>query len=390
MRKRKGFNEQMKTSLSLPIFMISSVTLLCSSKGRAETGPFFNFCAAQIQQFCPTEQMPGQIFACLKKNDSELSLECKEELKRAARALDQAKEQSGRSLSVLGGLSSQAPPFPVLAYEGILGNGKPSTRDHRLNGSVPLYQTSTDYLALSLAAAQVSLDESLSLGPDLQTPKNLYRAEIGSQYTHQLPEHRSWGVRGSVGYATDHFSGKFRDTIFNLNFQYSYPGTNGGYWTWFVFLSNNSPFGNYIPLPGFIYFYKGENFTAAWGFPVTSLQWTPQKDWAYSLSATGPAITAEAAYGQIRSIQIFTAANWNNQSFILEKRQEDKERLTLEDKKAALGLRSFIFERMQVEAKTGYAFDRQIYVGEGFRDMRRGSTHIDSDWFLSWAIKSAF
>jgi hypothetical protein len=373
----------------IPLKFFSVFILLLAVLAQAEE-PSFTDCSSQVQQFCPTEKIPGKIVACLKKNEAQLSQQCKEEILRAIRAMDQAGEQSGRSLSIMGGLSSQSPPFPVISYEGILTNGKPNIRENRLNISSPVYQTASDYVALSLAASHTNVGESLTLDAGLQTPTDFDRAEIGSQYTHQLGQHKSWGLRGSIGYATDHFSGKFSDTVFNINLQYSFPGESGGYWTWFLFISNNSPLGNYVPLPGFIYIYKSENITALLGFPVNSIQWTPSQDWAYSLSATGPALTAEVAYGQLKSVRYFTAANWNNQSFLLQDRSTEKERLTLEDKKVSVGARSFILGRMQVEGRVGYAFDRLIYVGEGFRNMKRGSQKMDSDSFLSVSLKSAF
>ncbi|MBC7372019.1 MAG: hypothetical protein H7326_10660 [Bdellovibrionaceae bacterium] len=383
----------MRSSLQIKInvvLLLSLLTSLLTASITKAAEPAFETCTGQIQNFCPNDKSPGAVVACLKKNETLLSLECKEEIKRFVRALDQANEQAGRSLSVLGGLSSQAPPFPVISLEGIYVNGKPTAMDHRLNISLPVYQTAEDYLAISMAGAVTNLDQAVDLGGGLMTPKEFSRAEIGTQYTHQLSGHRNWGARGSIGYATDHFSGKASDTIFNITLQYGIPSATGGFWTWFLFLSNNSPLGNYIPFPGVAYFYKTEGFTALLGLPVISLQWTPNKELAYSLSALGPAITAEAAYGQLQSLQYFTSANWNNQSFILEKRTDDKERLTIEDKKAAIGIRSFVFDKMKAEAKIGYAFDRRIYIGNGFRDMRRGSANIDSDWFLSWSIKSAF
>lgn len=352
--------------------------------------PSFASCDGQIKEFCPAEKTPGSILKCLLANESQITLQCKEEIKRVARALEQVDEQGGRALSVLGGLSSQAPPFPVIAYEGIYGDGKPAISDQRLNISTPIYQSEEDYFAISLAGAQVHLDKELTLTPGLQAPTDLTRLEIGSQYTRQLSGHRNWGIKGSIGYAADQISGKFNDTVYSLNLNYGYPTASGGFWNFFLLLSDSGPFGKNIPMPGFVYFFKTEDFTALLGFPVLSLQWTPSKDWAYSISALGPAITTEVAYGQIREIQYFTAASWNNQSFKLKKREEDEDRLTIEDKTVAAGARSFIFDYMLAEAKAGYSFDRQIYVGQGIRDMRRGYSEIDAGAFLTISIKSGF
>lgn len=352
--------------------------------------PSFKECISQIQQLCPAEKNPGMVIKCLKQNEAQLSQQCKDEMGRLIRASDQRNEQGGRSLSVLGGLSAQTPPFPIISYEGIFNSGDFKITDNRFNISSPVHQTATDYLALSLATGHVSLSESLTLEPGLDTPKDLYRAEIGAQYRHQLGGYESWGIKGSLGYATDHFSGKLNDTAYSINLQYSYPTPSGGFLTWFLYMSNNGSFGNNIPIPGFLYLYRAENFTALLGFPILSLQWTPQKDRSYSISAAGPTISLESAFGELRAIQYFTTANWNTQTFSLENRIEEKERFYIEDKKVALGVRSFVFERMQIEARAGYSFDRLLYVGDSFRNMRRGSQKIDSEPFLSVSLKSTF
>ena len=98
----------------------------------------------------------------------------------------------------------------------------------------------------------------------------------------------------------------------------------------------------------------------------------------------------ESAYGEVKSIQYFTGANWSNQSFILHDYVDSAERLIIEDKKVGIGARSFLFSKMIAEIRGGYSFDRLLYIGDGFRNMGQGSAELDAEAFASFSIKSTF
>ncbi|MBC7466781.1 MAG: hypothetical protein H7256_12385 [Bdellovibrio sp.] len=370
------------------VFLFSIFALAQESK---PTNPMpFQACRDQAAKFCADQKTPRDILKCLIKNDKVISTACKQELERYGRATSQANEQGGGALSAMAGLNSQTPPFPVLAVEGRLSPGTPKMNEEKINLSSPIYQDEDDYFALSAAGAPVHFSDPVTLNSGIEVPKDLYRAELGAQYTHKLPGFKNWGLRGSIGSASDQLFKNFKDNSFSINAQYGFPTETGGFWMLFLYISNNSPLGNFVPIPGVMYLYKTPTFTGMFGFPILSMQWTPEKLWSYSFSMFGPAITAEAGYGDMADIQYITNLSWSTQSFILSNRTDDKDRLTIDEKKASIGLKSFLYEKVLAEVKIGRAIGRSIYIGDGIRNMKRGSQSLDDEGFLALTLKTGF
>jgi hypothetical protein len=379
----------MKLAALLLVFGMA-ISAFAQETKSALTAPKFESCATQVQLYCQEQKIPGDVLKCLFQHMAELSSECKQEMQRAARASSQASERGGGALSAFGSLNALTPPIPILTYEGRYSPGATTMNEDKVNFTAPVYQTDDDYMAASLAAGRVHLGGAPMLGSGAVVPNDLYRIEVGTQYKRTLPAFKTWGLRASVGYAGDQVFENLKDTTFSLSANYGYPNDTGGFWIWSVFISNNSPFGNYVPIPGVLYIYKTPTFTGMFGFPILSMQWTAAKPWAYSVSMFGPTIALEAAYGDVKEGQYFAGANWSTQSFLLSKRVQDKDRFSIEEKKASLGFRTLVFGRVLSEVQAGYAFDRLMYMGQGFRNMQLGAANIGSDWFVSWNFKAGF
>lgn len=280
----------------------------------------------------------------------------------------------------------------LISYEGRYGpkiNSTPLT-ESKLNISSPVYKSQNDTLSLSLGGNHLHLGHSIILDSGKKVPTDLYRIETGAQYSRQLPEKRNWGLKTTIGSSGDRPFKNSNEINYSLNAHYGFPGSENSHWILMVFFSNNSFFGNYIPIPGFSYVYKTATFTGIFGFPITSIQWTPSPPWIFSLSLFGPTMQSEAAYGNIDQLQFLTGFSWNRQSYIPSDRSNDKDRLTVEEKKIAMGMRKSIWISTTGELQLGRAFDRMIYIGNGLSNKDGGSTSAQSGWYLSTSIKAKF
>ncbi|MFN3454725.1 MAG: hypothetical protein ACK41T_07150 [Pseudobdellovibrio sp.] len=288
------------------------------------------------------------------------------------------------------GLSSIRPLFPVVNYEGRYLDGDYAIKENKLSLIVPVKKSREEYLALSANLGHMDLKKSLLLSNGGVIPDQYYRAEVGAQYSHQLQGFKNWGFRSTIGYAGDRSVEKMRDATFALNVHYAVPSSDAkALWMYNVFLSNNGPFGNYIPIPGIVYLYKTDTFSGLIGFPITSLQWNFNNKWGYSLFFLGPSVSSEVSFGSVTETQYIFQAAWTNQSYILHNRVEKKDRLTFEEKKISLGVRTFAFDKLKAEIQAGYVFDRITFAGQGMRNMEKGYVKIPADWFVSWNLKSA-
>lgn len=381
--------KQIIASLFFLLAMVSTQNVL-ALEANDTTTEVPRTCSEEVRLYCEKEETPKSKAQCLFANIDKLSESCRQEIKRFIRAVEQAQEQTGDVLVTPSALNSVAPPFTVISLDLKHIPGDNTLNERRIGLSTPLQQKKDSSLVLTLSGGEVQFNQPISLGTETTVPDRLNRAELGLQYSQRLPEFKSWGLRASVGSAGDRLFHKTKDTTFNIIANYGSPSKAGGFWMWTLFFSNNSPLGNSIPIPGFLYIYKTPTFTGLFGVPTLSLQWTPTAEQAYSLSLLGLTATTEAAFGEIRTRQYFTTVKWTNQSFMLSDRKEEKDRLTIEEKKAGLGIRSFLWGRMLTEAEGGYAFDRLIYSGSGLRNMRGGSAELQDDWYASLNFKAGF
>lgn len=349
-------------------------------------------CAPELQKFCPQDKSPREILECLRKNDAQLSQVCKESLQRWTQAARQASARGGGALASLGGMTGFTPPTPIVIYEGryVPRKDTPALNEDRLNFSSPVFRNEKDMVTMSLAASRLHFSEPLVLDSLVRVDPNLYRLEFGAQYTHQLEEKKSYSLRGSIGYAGDEVFKKGRDISYSLSGSYSFPTSETTAWSLIVFFSNNSPLGNLVPIPGFLYSTRGEKFNGIFGLPILALQWTPSFPWSYSLTVFGPMVLAEAAYGTIDNFQLFLGYQWMRQLYLLKDRTRSEDRLTLMEMRSLLGVRTPIAEFLASEFQLGYTFERSAFIGDGLFDDNGGRLRLDPGLFLNWNLRYIF
>lgn len=316
-----------------------------------------------------------------------------QEMQRFVQVSRQTKPPGGGPLGSIGGLAGLGAQIPSISYEGrhITNNhddDTPVVNEGNLNLSIPVYKRGLNTLALTMKGGTLNLGEKVRLDSGDFVDTTFYRSETGIQYSRKLENRRMFGLRGSVGYTGDKLNSETQS--FNISANYSYPGSDNNQWVLMLMMSNNSPLGAFVPIPGFFYITRTDTFTGIFGFPILSMQWTPVNPWAFSLSFFGPMIRSEVAYGAIDEVQFFTALGWKQQRYIVSERKEEDDRLTFEEKYSEVGIRKPIYKRASVEGQIGYSYDRSVYVGEGLFNKDRGEADIDSNWYAKWTIKMAF
>jgi hypothetical protein len=347
-------------------------------------------CAKDVELFCGHTAEPTSVVQCLGQNKDNLSETCKEGLQRFAQASQQARSRGGGALGAFGGMNAFSAPVPMLTIEGRLfpANHSPRMTEQRANISFPVYRTEKETLSMSAAYGLLNFQESVTLDSGVSVPTNLRRVELGAQYFRQKSEKRNWGIRGSIGYSGDTVFKNSRDLTFSANAHYGYPGSGNGYWILTVFFANNSPLGNFVPIPGFFYMYRTEHFTGLFGLPIATMQWTPAFPWSFSMSLFGPTLMSEAAYGSIEQFQVFTGFQWTQQQYLLEARVREEDRLRLEEKKFLVGVRTPVFKKLNAEIQVGHGFDRSLYIGDGLFDKQGGAADLDANMYFQFILRA--
>lgn len=382
----------------MQLFLVGFLLLLSApthaQSAKAESSPMLSFlkesCAQDISTFCSALNEPRSTMMCLAQNKEKLSNPCKEGLQRMLQASQQAQARGGGALASLGGMNSFSPPVPLVVVEGRVypANQTPRLTDYRLNLTTPVYRTEQETVSVSAAYGHLNFQEPVTLDSGTVVPTNLRRVEIGAQYFQQLQEKRSWGLRGSIGYAGDTVFENSRDMSFSMSGNYSFPSTEQSSWVLTAFFSNNSPIGNFIPIPGFIYIYRTEKFTGLFGIPITAVQWTPVHPWSFSFSLFGPTVNSEVGYGSVEKMQLFTGFQWTQQLYLLEARVNEEDRLRLEEKRLLLGVRTPLFQKLGAEFQIGHGYDRSVYIGDGLFNDDGGNRDLDRNTYFNVVLRA--
>lgn len=251
--------------------------------------------------------------------------------------------------------------------------------------------TPSDSYTVSAAVSSLHLDDALVLNESgVSVPQTLKKIEVGAGFSRNLSETRNVGVRFAIGSASDKPFANGRDTTYNLNTFYSFPTSETKRWALFLFMSNNTPIFNNIPIPGFMYFYRTDKFTGIFGLPFLSLQWSPINPWSYSLSFFGPVFNTEITYGHTDKLQSLVGLSWNPQSFMRDARKEDTDRLFLDEKRVFVGVRSAFHPMIAGELLVGSAFNRSLYEGPSVGKKTHGSLDLDNTTFINWNFRLSF
>ena len=356
---------------------------------------FFNFqyCENEKARYCAEQSGVSDLGSCLIAHKAELSPQCKQDIERFIQMRAQAFLRGVAARSV----HSEGPMlwvrrFPLISYDGRFSPGFNSPPSLMKNGgsiAFPVLKSSTNTVSLSLSGSDLHLGSPVVLDTGFAVPNNLYRMEFGTQYNHRYSSGSSLGFRSSVGYAGDEPFQNSNDVTYSISANYGLPGgSERSYWLFSIFFSNNSPLGNYIPIPGVDYLYRTEKFTGMFGFPVTSIQWTPVYPWSFSASLFGPSIQAEVGYGAIERVQFFTDYSWGMDSYLPSQRDNSLYRLTIQEMKVGSGFRMLLGQSFLAEVQGGWAFARYIYMGQSLFDDQGGLADLDDDWYVTLSLKA--
>ncbi|HXC61349.1 MAG TPA: hypothetical protein VNV63_01625 [Nitrospiria bacterium] len=334
------------------------------------------------------------LFRCLLKHESDASPACREQLKNVPVAeLPKLPPKAVPGFAALGILGLLPATTPTVSYGGWVTpeQGSRGVEYNRLTIQVPVYQDDKDTFSMSAGGTSLHFGEQHTLsGSGIPVPEDLWKVEFGGSYSRKLEDDKLIGGRISFGSASDHPFADFDVITIGASAFYSWASTERSRWMLTILFSNNNPIINYVPIPGFIYMYWTPNFVGMFGFPFSSIVWTPLEPWMFTLSVFGPTINSEIAYGNPKKIQFFTGFSWLQQSYLRENRPDPKDRLYFDEKRVPLGMRFPVAKALKSELSVGYAFDRSVYEGTRFGNKDDGAASLGNSWYAAWNLRLEF
>lgn len=279
-------------------------------------------------------------------------------------------------------------PLPLLTFEA---RHDEEMHESKASLTIPLYKNEIDSWSLSLNGNQLHFEKAMKLNSsDYEVPQSLSKAELGLHFNRKLNALKTWGIKASIGYAGDEPSSADQELTYSFMMNYGYPSEDKkGFWNWILLISNNGPFVNYFPIPGFVYIHRTPTFTGVFGFPVLSLHWNLNPDVKYSLALMGVNIFSELTYGQLDKYQVYGHYSLTQQSYLPHNRPEKKDRLNIQEQKASVGFRKPLYDSFMLDLQTGYSYDRSIYMGNKLLNKSKGSKPLDAEWYAQINLKYA-
>ena len=365
-----AYESSKKSVLILPKVILLLI-ISFSIKGHTAENP----CHVEFARFCPNPDTSIDKFKCLLNHEKDLSVNCKQELQRATKVANDIGTRGGGGLSsfggVMGGLGLLPPNKTLVSLSGSTTlEANPSTiREGKISMATPIWSSHGNAITFFLSGGTIDLSEQRNFDTGLKTPRQLNRIDFGGQYSKVLENKRMVGAKVTAGSASDKAFHSQEEMTFSMNSFYTYPGSKDTQWIWTVFLSNNNPIANYVPIPGFIYLYKNQGFTGMFGLPFFSMQWTPAEPWVFSLSYFITNLKMIASYGFRDNVQVFGGFSINQQSFLRKDREDEQDRLFFNDKRLFTGFKSPMTKDISGEIQGGLSFDRSLQEGKRFNDV---------------------
>ncbi len=259
----------------------------------------------------------------------------------------------------------------------------PSVSDAEFHGNfVPVHKDS-DTLSLRQRFAQFQTNNSPLIGQTgIAIPGSLWDLEVGAGYRRRLENGHGLGFDLSVGSASDLIH-SFHETAISATAHYQLPSGDKNAWVFLLAYSNNRPFADGIPFPGFAYVYHSVQYglDAVIGLPYASLSYQPAPRWSGHASVYGPTnASADWGYQAWEPVRIFGGCAWEQQQWLRAQRPTTADRLFFDDKKWILGTQTRLFKKILLELDAAYEFDRRFY--EGIRAHNGGlpEANLPSGW----------
>lgn len=235
-----------------------------------------------------------------------------------------------------------------------------------VDASQTVYRSTPDAWTVNGRAGELDLGSEPVILPQsgAVVPEQLWRLQGGTNYTRELGDRRRWGASASLGSASDRPFLTWRDDELSASAYYQMPSRERNSWIFLLNYSNNRPFANNIPLPGFAYVIDdpSHRLNAIVGFPFAYARWRPDEKWTLSAGVFGGAsYSAEASRKLDQRLSLYARFERTPLQWLRAGRADDSDRLIFDSKTAVAGLRAALGRGFSLEASAGRAFDRSFY-----------------------------
>lgn len=283
------------------------------------------------------------------------------------------------------------------SYHPPSANAGPGNSNRILSGSATaqalVFKGENDSIGINALFSAFHTDSNRVLPQNnISLPHDLKNISFGTSYSHNLEPGKYWGLTASYGSASDRpFSGSDVQVI-HANIFYGFPSSEWSNWILLLNYSNNRAFLNNIPLPGFAYIYRpSPTFRGIFGIPFAMIDWKFSPGWSLAVQQFGISKSkAELAYAVFGPVQTFVSGEYDQQPYLRAGRSGSADRLTYDEKRLLLGIRSPLSALLLAEISGGHAFDRSFFEASRYSRRNDNRVRMDNGMVLQLQLSARF
>lgn len=201
-------------------------------------------------------------------------------------------------------------------------------------------------------------------------------------------ENKFWLGSLSYGSASDRPFKDARDNTLSAN----YIQKINDRWLVVANYSNNRPFLNNVPLPGFIYVKEmSREKTFIIGFPIVLWQAPVSTNFSLRFFGLLPfSYRTRLLYTKWQWIMPYAGFDQSPQNFFRHDREENNHRFFWFERRLMIGTEGRLSKNMKFDLSTGLAFDRQFYEAKNFSDKKDNVVDLEKSVFAALSIRYNF
>lgn len=218
---------------------------------------------------------------------------------------------------------------------------------------------------------------------------NFYNTQFGASYQRNLEEKKSMAVSLSFGSASDKPFQDGRDGTIQVNGTYKLNEK----WILLGNYSNNRPFLNNVPLPGFLYVQKhSREESLMLGFPFIYIL-KPFAEGMFSFKYIGVLPynhKARVLFNQLTWVKPYFGVEQQIAVFFDSDRTRDRIRTFWKERRAVVGLEKSFGPVFKIDFQTGNSFDREYFSALSYSRQHSEVRKIHDGAFVALSLKTSF
>ncbi len=256
--------------------------------------------------------------------------------------------------------------------------------------SCPLWQDGPDEWAASFnGRGEVFHTHAILPTTGQAFPDELWNVRLGTTYRHEFDNGWIAGGTVSVGSASDRPFHSIEEMTAGVNAFLRVPQGDHNAWLFSLAYSPTSelPF----PIPGVAFLYQpSDRFRANIGLPF-QLMYRPVDDLTLDLSyMLLRTVHARASYRVYDRVRVYAGFDWDNESYFLSDRADERERFFSYDKRLTAGVLVPVGRHVLLDLSGGYVFDRFYFEWRSYSDRNQNRVDVGNGPFGAVRLEARF